>query len=426
MGCAMQPIPIRGEMMTGAQPVLTVTDLSIALGQDGARIPITEDVSFSIGRGEVLALVGESGSGKSVTALALMQLLSRSLVIAKGRIVLRASDGFETDIAALGRDGKAIEAIRGARMGMIFQEPMSSFSPIHTIGAQIAEVVQIHERVSRQAARARAAELLAKVGIPDPKGALDRYPSEFSGGMRQRAMIARALICSPSLLIADEPTTALDVTIQGQILDLLRKLQRELGMAILFITHDLGIVAQMADRVAIMYAGRIVESGPVGEMFRHPAHPYTRALAGGGAAAGRPRPAPQDQADRRLGAEHLRRAVRLPLPSALPGRRSGALRQPAAAGACARRPCRRLHPRQDGTAGMSDAAQGHQSLGALPGAHPRRVAQDRRPPGRGRQCVVLDRARRDPRPGRGERIGQDHPRPRHPARHPADQRPRSS
>src|SRR5262249_15589509 len=160
----------------------------------------------------------------------------------------------------------------------IFQEPMSSFSPIHTIGSQISEVVQIHEKVTKQAARERATELLAKVGIPDPKRALDRYPSEFSGGMRQRAMIARALICSPSLLIADEPTTALDVTIQGQILDLLRKLQRELGMAILFITHDLGIVAQIADRVAIMYSGRIVEGGPVREIFRRPSHPYTRAL----------------------------------------------------------------------------------------------------------------------------------------------------
>ena len=274
----MRPIPIRGEMMADTAPVLDVSGLTIALGQDGGRIPITEDVSFTIARGEVLALVGESGSGKSVTALALMQLLSRSLVIAKGRILLRAADGYQTDIAALGRDGKEIEAIRGARMGMIFQEPMSSFSPIHTIGSQISEVVEIHENVPRQAARARAAELLAKVGIPDPKGALDRYPSEFSGGMRQRAMIARALICSPSLLIADEPTTALDVTIQGQILDLLRKLQRELGMAILFITHDLGIVAQMADRVAIMYSGRIVETGPVKEIFRKPAHPYTRAL----------------------------------------------------------------------------------------------------------------------------------------------------
>ncbi len=278
MGCAMLQIPIRGEMMQGASPVLEVTDLSIALGQDKALIPITEDVSFSIGRGEVLALVGESGSGKSVTALALMQLLAKSLTIAKGSIVLRTADGFQADIASLGKDGKEIEAVRGARMGMIFQEPMSSFSPIHTIGSQISEVVQIHESVSKQEARARAAELLAKVGIPDPKRALDRYPSEFSGGMRQRAMIARALICSPSLLIADEPTTALDVTIQGQILDLLRKLQRELGMAILFITHDLGIVAQMADRVAIMYSGRIVESGAVRQIFRHPTHPYTRAL----------------------------------------------------------------------------------------------------------------------------------------------------
>ena len=264
--------------MASAAPVLEVSDLSIALNQDGLLVPITEDVSFSIGRGDVLALVGESGSGKSVTALALMQLLARNLTIAKGRILLHAADGYQADIAALGKDGAAIEAIRGARMGMIFQEPMSSFSPIHTIGAQISEVVRIHEPVSKQAARDRAVELLTKVGIPDPKGALDRYPSEFSGGMRQRAMIARALICSPSLLIADEPTTALDVTIQGQILDLLRKLQRELGMAILFITHDLGIVAQMADRVAIMYAGRIVESGAVRDIFRHPAHPYTRAL----------------------------------------------------------------------------------------------------------------------------------------------------
>jgi peptide/nickel transport system ATP-binding protein len=264
--------------MNATQPVLDVSDLSIALGQDGARIPITEDVSFSIGRGEVLALVGESGLGQERhrpgADAALVQVAGHR----QGPHPVAHHRRFETDIAALGRNGRAIEAIRGARMGMIFQEPMSSFSPIHTIGAQIAEVVETHERVSRQVARARAAELLAKVGIPDPKGALDRYPSEFSGGMRQRAMIARALICSPSLLIADEPTTALDVTIQGQILDLLRKLQHELGMAILFITHDLGIVAQMADRVAIMYAGRIVESGPVGDMFRHPAHPYTRAL----------------------------------------------------------------------------------------------------------------------------------------------------
>jgi peptide/nickel transport system ATP-binding protein len=259
-------------------PVLDVRGLTVALDNAGVPLPIVDDVSFSIARGEVLALVGESGSGKSVTALSLLQLLGAGLSVAKGEIVFEARDGQRADLARLGRSGKAIQAIRGARIGMIFQEPMSSFSPIHTIGAQIAEVVEVHEDVGRQEARRRAAELLAKVGIPDPTGALDRYPSEFSGGMRQRAMIARALVCGPSLLIADEPTTALDVTIQGQILELLRSLKRELGMSILFITHDLGIVAQLADRVAIMYAGRIVESGPVRDIFRHAAHPYTRAL----------------------------------------------------------------------------------------------------------------------------------------------------
>jgi peptide/nickel transport system ATP-binding protein len=266
-------------MSTGhTAPIIDVSNLSISLTTDGGSIPITRDVSFGIERGEVLALVGESGSGKSVTALALMQLLAGNLGITGGQIALSAIDGYRADIVKLGRNGKQIEAIRGARMGMIFQEPMSSFSPVHTIGAQIAEVVTVHEDVGRKEARRRAAELLAKVGIPDPVGALDRYPYEFSGGMRQRAMIARALVCGPDLLIADEPTTALDVTIQGQILDLLRKLKDELGMAILFITHDLGIVAQMADRVAIMYAGSIVETGSVREIFRRPSHPYTRAL----------------------------------------------------------------------------------------------------------------------------------------------------
>ncbi len=261
-----------------APPVLDVRNLSIAVDNDGLMMPITEEVSFTIGRGEVLALVGESGSGKSVTALSLMQLLGAGLKVVSGEIRLEARGGFSADVARLGTHGASIQAIRGGHMGMIFQEPMSSFSPIHTIGAQIAEVVLVHEKVSRKEARRRAADLLDKVGIPNPTAALDRFPSEFSGGMRQRAMIARALVCGPSLLIADEPTTALDVTIQGQILNLLRSLQHEFGMSILFITHDLGIVAQMADRVAIMYAGRIVETGPVRDIFRHPAHPYTRAL----------------------------------------------------------------------------------------------------------------------------------------------------
>jgi oligopeptide/dipeptide ABC transporter ATP-binding protein len=265
-------------MQVAELPVLEVKGLTVSLDNAGVPLPIVDDVSFSIGRGEVLALVGESGSGKSVTALALMQLLGQGLSIVAGEIIFQTHDGYRADIARLGRNGRAIEALRGARMGMIFQEPMSSFSPIHTIGAQIAEVVEIHEPVGRRAARQRAAELLAKVGIPDPVSALDRYPSEFSGGMRQRAMIARALVCGPTLLIADEPTTALDVTIQSQILALLQSLRDEFGMAILFISHDLGIVAQMADRVAIMYAGRIVESGGVRDIFHRPAHPYTKAL----------------------------------------------------------------------------------------------------------------------------------------------------
>ena len=267
------------KMAAADKPVLSVRDLSISLDtREGAAVPITRDVSFDIGRGEVLALVGESGSGKSITALALMQLLGANLKVASGEIVLSTDDGFSVDVARLGTRGRGIEAIRGARMGMIFQEPMSSFSPVHTIGQQIVEVLMIHQPVGRREARARAAELLAKVGIANPAAALDRLPSEFSGGMRQRAMIARALICGPSLLIADEPTTALDVTIQGQILELLRGLQQDFGMAILFITHDLGIVAQMADRVAVMYSGRIVESGTVRDIFKRPAHPYTRAL----------------------------------------------------------------------------------------------------------------------------------------------------
>ena len=259
-------------------PVIDVRNLSITASVDGVPVPLTTDVSFTIARGEVLALVGESGSGKSITALALMQLLGANLRITGGEIRFAARDGFSADIVGLGDRGKTIQAVRGGHMGMVFQEPMSSFSPIHTIGAQIAEVVQVHENVTRKQARDRAAALLAKVGIPNPVAALDRYPSEFSGGMRQRAMIARALVCEPSLLIADEPTTALDVTIQGQILNLMRGLRDEFGMSILFITHDLGIVAQMADRVAVMYAGRIVETGSVRAIFRKPGHPYTRAL----------------------------------------------------------------------------------------------------------------------------------------------------
>jgi peptide/nickel transport system ATP-binding protein len=199
------------------------------------------------------------------------------LRIAGGQILFGAN-GTAQDLAGLPADGAAMQRIRGRRIAMIFQEPMSSFSPLHTIGNQVGEVLRIHERLSKQEARQRTMELLDRVGIPNPARAVDRYPFEFSGGMRQRAMIAKALSCNPALLLADEPTTALDVTIQAQILTLMRDLQAEFGMGILFITHDLGVVAQMADEVAIMYAGRIVERGPVRAIFRDPQHPYTMNL----------------------------------------------------------------------------------------------------------------------------------------------------
>jgi oligopeptide/dipeptide ABC transporter ATP-binding protein len=259
-------------------PVLEVERLSVRLTVDGRNVPVTHDIGFSIAPGETLALVGESGSGKSVTALAMLRLLGRGLSIAPGsRIAFQSSRG-AIDIASLSDNDRRVRAVRGAEIGMIFQEPMSSFSPIHTIGSQIAEVVQVHENIGHAAARERAVEFLGRAGIADPSGAFDRYPQEFSGGMRQRAMIAKALVCRPRLLVADEPTTALDVSIQAQILALLDTLRRDLGMAVLFITHDLGIVAHLADKVAIMYAGHIVERGDVRAVFRAPSHPYTRGL----------------------------------------------------------------------------------------------------------------------------------------------------
>ena len=224
----------------------------------------------------MLALVGESGCGKSVTAQAILRLLPRELEISGGSVLFRAANGSgPIDLARLEKDGKDIRRIRGNEIAMIFQEPMSSFSPLHTIGNQIGEVIRLHKGASKREAHDETIGLLDKVGIADPRRAADQYPYELSGGMRQRAMIAKALSCNPALLIADEPTTALDVTIQAQILDLLRGLQDEFGMAIVFITHDLGVVAQLADHVAIMYLGRVVEEGPVSAIFREPKHPYT-------------------------------------------------------------------------------------------------------------------------------------------------------
>ncbi len=236
-----------------------------------------DGVSFDIGRGETLALVGESGSGKSVTALSIMRLVPIPPGdIAGGSVMFRDRAGAMRDLLRLTEP--AMRRVRGNEIGMIFQEPMSSLNPLLTVGEQIAEVVRLHSGLGHRAAQRHAVEMLARVNIPDPQQRIGEYPHRLSGGMRQRVMIAMALSCNPTLLIADEPTTALDVTIQAQILDLMRELQAELHMSILFITHNLGVVAQIADRVAVMYGGRVVEQGAVAAVFASPLHPYTRAL----------------------------------------------------------------------------------------------------------------------------------------------------
>jgi peptide/nickel transport system ATP-binding protein len=256
--------------------LLEIENLRVCVDVEGVSLTIIDDVSLSLKAGEILALVGESGCGKSVTAHSIMRLLPKMLKIESGQIVWRSpKQGKAVDIARLDPRGIEIRRIRGDEIAMIFQEPMSSFSPLHTIGNQVMEVIRIHRKVNKKEARAVAVEMLDKVGISDPNRVVDQYPHEFSGGMRQRAMIAKALSCSPALLIADEPTTALDVTIQAQVLSLMHDLQSEFGMAIIFITHDLGVVAQVADKVAIMYLGKIVEQGDTREIFANPKHPYT-------------------------------------------------------------------------------------------------------------------------------------------------------
>ena len=255
-------------------PLLDIRGLSVALGAAGRRVPVVEALSISLPAGRVLCVVGESGSGKSVTALAAMGLLEpgRSAVTAD-RMAL---DGI--DLLALDEGGW--RALRGGRMAMVFQEPMTSLNPVFTIGEQIVEALRVHTGLPRQAARSRALEALREVGISAPETRLDAYPHELSGGMRQRAMIAMALVGEPALLIADEPTTALDVTVQAQILALLADLRDRRRMAILLITHNLGVVAETADEVAVMYAGRIVERAPATSLFRDAQHPYTLALLG--------------------------------------------------------------------------------------------------------------------------------------------------
>jgi peptide/nickel transport system ATP-binding protein/oligopeptide transport system ATP-binding protein len=230
-----------------------------------------DGIDFEVRLGETLALVGESGSGKSVTGLSIMGLIDEPGRIVEGEVRLGGVD-------LLKLREKEMDAIRGARIAMIFQEPMTSLDPVYRVGTQIGEVLRIHKKLSRREAFERAAELMDKVGIPDPESRRSAYPHELSGGMRQRVMIAAALACEPELIIADEPTTALDVTIQAQILDLINSMKREIGSAVLLITHDLGVVSQVADRVAVMYAGRILEIAPVEKLFAVPNHPYTKGL----------------------------------------------------------------------------------------------------------------------------------------------------
>jgi oligopeptide/dipeptide ABC transporter ATP-binding protein len=251
-----------------AAPVLRVEGLSLAAG----ALALTQDVSFEIAPGEMLGLVGESGCGKSVTALSILRLLPASAIrIAEGRILFSG-----VDLATL--DRQAITRVRGGSIGMIFQEPMTSLNPVFTVGDQIAEPMRIHRGLSRAASLRRAVELLDLVGVAAPGEAVSRYPHQLSGGQRQRVMIAIAISCEPKLLIADEPTTALDVTVQAQVLALIARLRREMGLACLLITHDLGVVSEVCDRALVMYAGRIVEEGPVDVLFAAPRHRYTRAL----------------------------------------------------------------------------------------------------------------------------------------------------
>jgi peptide/nickel transport system ATP-binding protein len=251
--------------------MLTVSDLRVSFRTERGIVGAVDGISFEVAQGEILGVVGESGSGKTLSALAVMGLINDPNAIVEGSVKFRGRE-------LLGLAQHEFRALRGRDVAMIFQDPMTALTPVYTIGWQIAEQIMAHERIGKRAALERAADLLAEVNIPSPKEAIHRYPHQLSGGMRQRAVIAMALSCNPALLIADEPTTALDVTVQAQILDLVRKLRRVHGSGIVFITHDMGVIAEIADRVMVMYAGRIVERGAKNEVLTRPRHPYTRAL----------------------------------------------------------------------------------------------------------------------------------------------------
>ena len=266
-----------------AEPLLEVRDLRVSFRTEDGVVKAVDGVSFTVAQGETLGIVGESGSGKSVTMMSVMRLIIDPNARFEGEVIYKGRDLMSLNQAELRR-------VRGAEIAMIFQDPMTSLNPVYRVGWQIAEQIRAHERVSRRAARARAIDLLTAVGIPNPEERVDDFPHQFSGGMRQRVMIAMALSCSPSLLIADEPTTALDVTIQAQILKLIKQLKDEYQSAVVLITHDMGVVADVADRVAVMYAGRVVEHGSKNDVFYDAQHPYTWGLLGSIARIDRPKP----------------------------------------------------------------------------------------------------------------------------------------
>jgi peptide/nickel transport system ATP-binding protein len=259
------------------QPLLHINELEVSFRTDDGPVKAIHGISFQVAKGETVAVVGESGSGKSVTSLSTLQLLPPSVTsYPAGKIIFTKQNG--TSIDLLKTSSAELQSIRGNEIAMIFQEPMSSLNPVFTCGAQVMEAIQLHQKVNKEEAKQRTLRLFEKVKLPNPAGMLNRYPHQLSGGQKQRVMIAMAMCCQPSLLIADEPTTALDVTVQHTILQLIKELQQETGMGVLFITHDLSVVHDIADKIVVMYKGKIVEQGTVDDIFRHPVHPYTKAL----------------------------------------------------------------------------------------------------------------------------------------------------
>ncbi len=257
---------------------LSISNLRVTFNTEEGLVVGVDDVSYQVRRGKTMAVVGESGSGKSVTAFSILRLIQKPGKIAGGEIIFYPTSGSPINITALDEKDDLLYKLRGGYISMIFQEPMTALSPVHTVGNQICEAILLHDDVTVHEAERRAVEMLGKVGIPQPEQRLKQYPHEFSGGMRQRVVIAMALVCKPEILIADEPTTALDVTIQAQILELIKELQNDMGAAVIFITHDIGVVAQVADDVAVMYKGCIMEKGSVRQVLKDPLHPYTKGL----------------------------------------------------------------------------------------------------------------------------------------------------